>query len=42
MGKTKGKKELGDFGANGKIIDLAQDRNRWWALVGVVINLRTP
>jgi hypothetical protein len=35
-----------DFGEIGLVsvdwTDLAQDRDRWWALVNVVMNLRLP
>jgi len=39
-GKPREKEQLGDLGVDGKIIDLAQDRDRWWALVRV--NFRVP
>jgi hypothetical protein len=29
-------------GGGGDWIELAQDRDRWWALVGTVKNLRVP
>jgi len=32
--------EVGRWGMNW--IELAQDRDRWWALVNVVMNLRVP
>jgi hypothetical protein len=40
--KLRERRQLGDLVVNGKIIDLAQDRDRWWALFGVVMNLRVP
>jgi hypothetical protein len=37
------KMSLHDVGCKGmNWIDLAQDRNRWWALVKAVMNLRVP
>jgi hypothetical protein len=32
--------EVGWGGMDG--LDLAQDRDRWWAVVNVVLNLRVP
>jgi len=52
MGKTEGKKPLGrtrrrredlqEMGWGMGCIDLALDRDRWWELVNVVMNLRVP
>jgi hypothetical protein len=37
------KRDLGDMGWGGMdLIGLAQDRNRWRALVSAVMNLRVP
>jgi len=53
-GILREREHLQDRGIDGKIIlkwifrkwderhDLAQDKNRWWALVNAVINLRVP
>jgi hypothetical protein len=48
VGQPEGKRPLGrprmDSGKTGWVsvdwIQLAQDRNRWWALVNTVMNLR--
>jgi hypothetical protein len=43
LGKPEGKRPLGDVGCGGKDwIKLAQDRDRWWALVNAVMNFRAP
>jgi hypothetical protein len=54
VGKPEGRSQLGDPGLDGRIIlgwifgkcvdwmELAQDRDRWRALVSAVINLRVP
>jgi hypothetical protein len=52
MGKPAGRRPLGRFRhRNGflkremrgmDLIDLAQDRDRWWAVVDVVMNLQIP
>jgi hypothetical protein len=36
------KLDLREVGANIDWIDLAQDRERWWAVVNAVMNLRVP
>jgi hypothetical protein len=41
-GKLREREQLGDIVVDGKIIDLAQDRDRCWALVGVVMNPWVP
>jgi hypothetical protein len=35
--------DLQELGCGGmEQIDMAQDRDRWWVLVGAVMNLRVP
>ena len=50
-GETEERGHLGDLGVDRRIklnwiftdyIDMAQDRDRWWALVNSVINFRVP
>ena len=41
-GKLKEREQLGDLVVDEKIIDLGQDRERWWALVCVLMKLRFP
>ena len=36
------KMDLQEVGGGGDWMELAQDRDRWWALVGTVMNLRVP
>ena len=36
------KMDLWEVGGGGDWIELAQDRDRWWALVNTVMNLRVP
>jgi hypothetical protein len=41
--RLKVKMGLQEMGCGGmKLIDLAQDRDRWWALVNAVMNLLVP
>jgi len=34
--------DLREMGRGGDWMELAQDRDRWWALVDTVMNLRVP
>ena len=36
------KMDLQEVGGGGDWMELAQDRDRWWALVNMVIHLRVP
>jgi len=36
------KMDLWEVGSGGDWMGLAQDRNRWWALVNTVMNFRVP
>ena len=36
------KMDLREVGGGGDWMELAQDRDRWWALVNMVMNLRVP
>jgi len=36
------KMALQEVGGGGDWMELAQDRDRWWALVNTVMNLRIP
>ena len=36
------KMDLREVGGDGDWMELAQDRDRWWALVNTVMNLRAP
>ena len=36
------KMDLREVGGGGDWMELAQDRDRWWALVNTVMNLRVP
>ena len=36
------KMELREVGGGGDWMELTQDRDRWWALVNTVMNLRVP
>ena len=36
------KMELREVGVGGDWMELAQDRDRWWALVNMVMNFRVP
>ena len=36
------KMDLQEVGRGGDWMELAQDRDRWWALVNMVMNLRFP
>jgi len=37
-----GKMDLREVGGGGDWMELAQGRDRWWALVNMVMNLRVP
>jgi hypothetical protein len=41
-GNVREIEQLGEPGVDGKVIDLAQDSDRWWALVSMVMKLRVP
>ena len=40
-GNLRERDHLGDPGVDGRI-ELAQDRDKWWALVNAVMNLMVP
>ena len=40
--RLKDKMDLQEVGGDGDWMELAQDRNRWQALVNTVMNLRVP